>query len=164
MRVYVLLVMRICVHICMWMCCVVWVYVVTRMTTGSMVMPHMVVSTINRVTCIITILRVVRVAAMVVWVYCMRMVYVVMSRMVNRMVSTRGVMVTIGNMVTTCNMAIVRMIRSPMVAIVYMSWSSRMGSNRVVGGFCSGSTSNSGCTRGSRGSRGSCCARGSRSA
>lgn len=135
MSLYVLLMMRIYVLLVMGIRSVVRM----GMTTSSMVVSHMVMSTRNRVTCIITRLRVVRVATMMVWVHCVCMVYVVMGRVV----STRSMVMTVIHMMWGCMVTIVCMRWSRMV-----SWAGRMRSNRVVGCFCS---------RGSRGSSSASC-------
>jgi hypothetical protein len=59
---------------------------------------------------------------MVMRVHMVCMVYVMMGCMVNRMMPTRDVSVTIRHMVTSCNMTIVYMVWSRMVTVVYVSW------------------------------------------
>jgi hypothetical protein len=79
MRIYVLLVMR--------------VDITVRVCGCVMVMPHMVMPARNRVTWIITVFNIMIFTAMVMWVHCMRVVYVVMG------VSIGGMVMTIVNMV-----------------------------------------------------------------
>jgi len=91
--------MRRSVHLVMW----IYVLLVMRISSvmgmgmpiSSMVMPYVMMPTINVMTGMMTIFSIMSDTTMMMRVYCMSMVYMVMGRMM----PTRGVMVTIINMV-----------------------------------------------------------------